>query len=311
MQNEGVRRKRSFLSILNEYKLTYILLSGAVIYTAVFAYAPMFGLIMAFQDFNIFRGFFGSEFVGFDNFVKIFTDRMFIRSIWNTLYFSSVTLFLGFPLPIILALMFNELRGRKFKRITQTISYMPHFLSWISVIALTYALFEMSGMFNDFRVFIMGEGTERINILMDPKYFLGVLFGTHVWKNVGWNSIIFLAAITTVDPVLYEAAKIDGCGKMKQIWHITLPGILPTIMIIFILASGSLVNSNFEQVFGLQNLFTQRDTEVVNTIVYRLGIQQARYSIATAFGLAQGLVAFIIVFVTNFISKKLSSIGIW
>ncbi|MCD9023824.1 ABC transporter permease [Cohnella silvisoli] len=296
---------------VKRYKFLYVLLSGALIWTLVFCYVPMLGIVMSFQDFNIFKGFFGSDFVGFKHFVTIFTDPVFLKAIGNTLLYNSVILFLGFPLPIILALLFNELRGVFFKRAVQTISYLPYFLSWISVVALFYAFFEMDGPFNDLKVMIFGEQIERTNILMDPDNFLGILFWSHIWKNVGWSSVIFLAAIASIDSQLYEAAVMDGAGRWKQVLYITIPGIWPTAMIIFILSSGSLVSSNFEQVFGFQNLYTMEQTQVVNTVVYKLGVQQGNYSLATAFGLAQGVVSFLIVYVVNIITKKFSNIGIW
>ncbi len=305
------RKRGGFFGIIRRYKFLYLLLSGAVIWTIIFSYLPMMGVIMAFQDFNIFKGFLGSKFVGLDNFVRIFTESAFLKAIGNTVLYSAVIQFLGFPAPIILALMFNEIRGRFFKRFAQTISYLPYFLSWISVVALFYAFFEMSGPFNDFKALFLGPDMERTNILMNPDNFLGILFGSNLWKNIGWSSVIFLAAIAGVDPQLYEAAVIDGCGRWKQIIHITLPSIMPTIMIIFILSAGNLVSSNFEQVYGFQNLYTMEQTQVVNTLVYKLGVQQGNYSIATAFGLAQGIVSFLLVFIVNKISKRVSSIGIW
>ncbi|WP_409344914.1 ABC transporter permease [Paenibacillus sp. MBLB4367] len=293
------------------YRFLYLLISGAFIWTVIFCYLPMIGIIMSFQDFNIFKGFWGSPFVGLEHFVTIFTDPMFLKAIGNTLWYSSLILVLGFPLPIILALMFNELRGKYFKRVVQTISYLPYFLSWISVVALFYSFFEMSGPFNDLKVYLFGEGTERTNILMDPDNFAGILFGSHLWKNVGWSSVIFLAAIAGIDSQLYEAAVVDGASRWKQIVHITLPGIMPTAMIIFILNSGGLVTANFEQVFGFQNLYTVEQTQVVNTLVYKLGVQQGNYSLATAFGLAQGIVSFLIVYIVNRVSRKVSSVSIW
>jgi putative aldouronate transport system permease protein len=193
----------------------------------------------------------------------------------------------------------------------QTITYMPHFLSWISVVALFYGFFELYGTWNDIRIFFLGPDTERVNILMDPSNFLGIIFSSNVFKEIGWSTIIFLAAITSIDPQLYEAAKMDGCGKFKQMLYITLPGILPTVMIIFILSSGGIISSNFEQVYGFQNLYTQTSTEVINTIVYKYGIQLGEFSMATAFGLTQGLVSFLILYVVNKISKKVSNVGVW
>ncbi len=309
--NHKPSNRRGLIDKIIRYKLLYLLISGALIWTFVFCYLPMLGIVMAFQDFNIFKGFLGSKFVGFDQFVIIFSDPIFLKAIGNTLLYSSVILFLGFPCPIILALLFNELRGIFFKRVVQTITYLPYFLSWISVIALSYAFFEMSGPFNDFKALLFGEDMERTNILMNPDNFLGILFGSHLWKNLGWSSVIFLAAIAGIDSQLYEAAVVDGCSKWKQVLHITIPGIWPTVMIIFILSSGSLVTANFEQVFGFQNLYTMEQTQVVNTVVYKMGVQQGNYSIATAFGLAQGIVSFLIVYGVNMISKKVSNISIW
>lgn len=306
-----ILQRAGLVNRIARHKLLYLLIFGSVLWTVVFCYLPMLGVVMAFQDFNIFKGFLGSKFVGLDNFKLIFTEPAFLKAIGNTLLYSSVILFLGFPCPVLLALMFNELKGAFFKRLVQTVSYLPYFLSWISVVALFYAFFEMSGPFNDLRALIFGQDVERINILMNPDNFLGIIFGSHLWKNIGWSSVIFLAAIAGIDPQLYEAAVIDGCGRWKQILHITIPGILPTVMIMFILSSGSLVNSNFEQVFGFQNLYTMEQTQVVNTFVYKQGVQQGNYSVATAFGLAQGIVSFLIVYTVNIITKKLSNISIW
>ncbi|GGD98740.1 ABC transporter permease [Paenibacillus nasutitermitis] len=304
-------QRKKWIRKMVRYRFLYLLISGALIWTFIFSYLPMLGIVMAFQDFNIFKGFLGSDFVGFNHFITIFTDPIFLKAIVNTLYYSGVILIVGFPFPIVLALLFNEIRGTLFKRIVQTISYLPYFLSWISVVALFYAFFEMSGPFNDLKAMIFGADMERTNILMDPENFLGILLGSHLWKNVGWSSVIFIAAIAGIDSQLYEAAVVDGCGRWKQMIYITIPGIWPTVMIIFILSSGSLVSANFEQVFGFQNLYTVEQTEVVNTVVYRMGVQQGNYSIATAFGLAQGIVSFLIVYVVNRIAKKLSNIGIW
>lgn len=296
---------------IRRYKLLYFLLLPAFIYTLIFCYLPLPGAVMAFQKYNIIKGFAGSSFVGFDNFIKIFTMDKFLFAIRNTLVYSSVILFLGFPLPIILALMFNELRNMMFKKIVQTISYMPYFLSWASVVALFYTFFAVYGPYNDFRVWLLGEGVERVNILMEPSNFLAIIFGSHLWKSLGWSSVIFLAAIAGIDGSLYEAAVMDGCGRFKQMWYITLPSIMPTAVILLILATGGLVNSNFEQVYGMQNLFTQEQTEVINTLVYRQGLNIGDYSLATALGLLQGAVSFIIVFIVNKIAKRLSGTSIW
>lgn len=305
------RDSSSLIKSLKKNKLRLILLMPAVVLTIIFSYIPMLGLVMAFQEFNIFKGFLGSNFVGFNNFIKIFTNPDLLKAIKNTLLFSSVGLIVGFPLPILLAILFNEIKNNAFKRVVQTISYMPHFLSWISVIAMFYTFFSTYGTFNDFRVWIFGSGVERTNILMNPDYFLPILLLSGIWKGIGWSSVIYLAAISGIDQQLYEAAHMDGCGKFKQIIYITIPSLTTTMLIIFILSLGSLVNSNFEQVYGFQNLFTQDKNEVINTMVYRQGIQNAQYSLATAFGLMQGLVSFLLVSISNKIIKTLSGTGIW
>ena len=294
-----------------KYKYLYMLIAPAVIFVFAFQYATWFGIVTAFQKFDIVKGLFRSDFVGFDNFIQIFKTPKFLFAIKNTLIYSAVNLFCGFPFPVILAILFNEMRTGFFKRFTQTVSYLPHFISWISVITMFYAFFSLEGGFNDLRAAIYGAGVEKINILTNANYFLPIIFLSNLWKNVGWNTVIFLAAITGISPALYEAAKVDGCGKLRQIWHVTLPGIANTVVIVFIISIGGLLNSNFEQVFGFQNIYIQEKTEVISTLVYRQGILGGNYSLATAFGLAQGLVSFLLVFCANKISKKISGIGLW
>ncbi len=306
------KAKRSYTAEqVKKHKFLLMLLAPAVLLVFIFCYLPMGGLIMAFQDYDIIEGITGSKLIGLDNFVTIFTMPKFLKAIKNTLIYSSVNVFIGTPFPIVLALMFNELRNQKFKKVVQTVSYLPYFLSWISVIGMFYAIFATDGFYNQMMTAIFGEAHVAKNILMDPDNFLGVIFWSNQWKNIGWNSIIFLAAITGIDPSLYEAARVDGCSRLKQTFYITLPSIMPTIAIVFIMSTASLVTSNFEQVFGFQNLYTQEQTEVINTLVYRQGIQNAEYSLSTAFGLVQGIVSFMLVFITNKIVKKASGIGIW
>ena len=220
-------------------------------------------------------------------------------------------LFCTTPFPILLALLFNELETDILKKVVQTISYLPYFLSWISVIGMFYAFFPRKERLTISELCLWAPIRERVNILMDSKNFLPILFLSNLWKNVGWSSVIYLAATMGIDPTLYESATVDGCGRLKQVWYITLPGIMPTIIILFIMATGSLVTSNFEQVYGFQNVVVQEQTEVINTLVYRQGIQNAQYSLATAFGVVQGAVSFLIVFVSNAIIKRATGTGIW
>lgn len=305
------RQKISKRARMKRYLFLYLLLLPAILLTIIFNYLPMAGILIAFQDFNIFKGFLGSPFVGFDNFIHVFNLPKFFDAFKNTVFYSFVISYLGFPLPIILAILFNELRNGWFKRLAQTVSYFPHFISWIAVVSLFYTFFSMDGTYNMIRQLILGPEAEKINILMDPNWFLPNLFISNLWKEIGWCTIIFLAAINGIDAQLYEAAIIDGCGRFKRIWHITVPGILPTTMVIFIMSAGSIISANFEQVYGFQNLYVQEQTEIIGTLIYRSGVLNGEFSMATAFGLAQGVASFLIVFVTNRISKKLTEVTIW
>ncbi len=292
-------------------KYAYILILPALIYVTVFAYMPMGGILMAFKNFDIIKGISESPWVGFENFKKVFSDENMLLAVKNTIVYGATILFGAFPFPIILAILFNELRGVRFKKVVQTVSYMPYFLSWVSVISLFYTFLALEGPINQIIGKIVGESYVPVNILMEAEYFLPVIFVSHLWKNVGWSSVIYLASIAGIDPVLYEAAMIDGCGRFKQVWHITLPSIRSTALIVFIMSVGTLFSTNFEQVFGFQNVYTQNSTEVINTLIYRSGIENGNYSQATAFGLAQGLVTVTLTFVANAISKKLAGTSIW
>lgn len=283
-----------------------LMLLPALIITIVFHYIPMSGLIMAFQKFDIFKGLWGSEWVGLDNFIKIFTQNEFTTAILNTLLVSFLNLLICFPAPIVLALLINELRVGKFKKTIQTISYLPHFLSWISVIGFVNLLFGRDGFINDILVAL--GATERPIYLAEQKLFIWFVIGTMFWKNTGWGTVIHLANLSSIDQELYEAASIDGANRLQKIRYITLPHMVPTVMVLMIFEMGTIFNSNFELIYGLQNPYI--DFEVINTIIYQTGIQSGNYSMATALGFAQGLVALVLVFATNWLSKKLTNNGI-
>lgn len=297
--------------VKNANKVMYLLLLPAIISVIVFNFLPFAGIVIAFKDFDVIDGILGSPWVGFDNFIKIFKYPEMLASIKNTLIFSIEGVFGKFPFPIILALLFNEIRNAKFKKFVQTISYFPHFLSWASVCALIYAMFAIDGPVNNIMAKLIGAGYERANILMDSKNFLPVLFFSGLWKELGWSSIIYLAAIAGVDPSMYEAAEVDGCNRFKQVIYITLPSIKTTIVLVLLLGMGSLVTANFEHVYGLQNVYTQNETEVINTLVYRKGIQGGEYSLATAFGLMQGIVSVTLVILANKFSQAVSETSLW
>lgn len=290
-------------------KFLYVLLAPAVLFVFVFAYMPMPGILVAFKDYDVFKGFWGSSWVGLKHVREVFELPMMTQAIGHTALISALTLLVCFPAPIILALLLNELRLQLFKRIAQTLLYLPHFLSWISVIGIAYAFYSMYGPLNDLRLSLLGGEAERIMFLSDPNFFIPNVLLLSLWKETGWSTIIFLAAIASVDPQLYEAACIDGAGRFKQVWHVTLPTILPTVMIMLIFQLGGLFQSNFELIYGLQNPFV--DMEVISTIVYKQGIQQGAYALSTALGFVQGLIALVLTVGANFLSKKLTNSGIW
>lgn len=296
---------------MKKYKFLYLLLAPAILYTVIFNYLPIGGLVMAFQNYDIIGGITKSPFVGFDNFIKVFSNPKMFLAIKNTLIYSSMQLFLRTPFPIAFALLLNEINSKPFKKVTQTISYLPHFLSWISVVGILSTFFESYGTYNDIMASILGAGFERKNILMEAKNFVHVIFWSNIWKGIGWSSIIYLAAMSGIDQAMYEAAIIDGCSRFQRAIYITIPAIAPTILILFIMSMGNLVTSNFEQVYGFQNLYTQDATETINTLVFRMGIQGGEYSLSTAFSLAQRAISFLLVFLSNRIVKKLSGTGIW
>jgi len=308
---ENPKIQNGFFKNIIRHKSVYMLVLPAILCALIFYYLPMGGIIIAFKDFDIIDGVMGSPWVGFQNFIDVFSQPELLDAIWNTLFYGVVLTFGSFPFPIILAILFNELRNMHFKKVVQTVAYMPYFLSWISVVGLFYTLFGTEGVFNTVMANIVGEGYVAKNILLDPKYFLPILFVSNLWKGIGWNSVIFLAAIAGIDPTLYEAATIDGCGRLKQTWHITLPSIKGTVIVMLVMSMGSLITSNFEQVFGFQNVFTQPYTDTINTVIYRSGIQEGKYSLATAFGLSQGIVTLALILLSNALSKKIADTSIW
>lgn len=284
----------------------YILLLPAIILTFFYKYCPMPGLIMAFEDFSIYDGLFGSEWVGLKNIKIIFGKSNFTTAIWNTLSISLLSLVLNFPMPIILALLINEIGNKRFKKFVQTASYLPHFLSWISVVGIVQSLFSREGFVNDVLVFLGAK--ERVAFLAEQGNFIWFVLFTTMWKGVGWGTVIHLANLSSIDPTLYEAADIDGAGHLQKLWHITIPHMIPTVIILLIFQMGGLFGSNFELIYGLQNPFI--DFEVISTIIYNAGLQNGNYSMSTAIGFLEGIVSLFLVLGANWISKKTSGSGI-
>jgi putative aldouronate transport system permease protein len=305
-------RKKRFSSVLKTEWPLYAFLMPAIVVTILFSYLPMFSNIIAFMQYDIFAGWLGlnSPFVGFKNFVTIFKDQEhFYPLVWRTFYYSVVRLVTGQPAPFILALLINELRYRKFKRVVQTIFYLPHFVSWVTIASLAYWFLtsDTEGLINNIRQLLGAQN--RIIYMKYPANMPYLLAITGIIKETGWGTIIYLAAIAGVDAQLYEAAKIDGAGRWKQFKHVTFPSILPTTMILLILSFGSLFSTNFDQLFNLQNPIIQEDTNTINIYTYRTGVLGGKYSIAAAVGLFQGVINAAIMLVVNWASKKVAGYG--
>lgn len=291
-----------------KHKYIYMMLIPVMLYYALFMYGPMYGAIIAFKDFTPKLGITGSPWVGFQHFQDFFNNMYFWRLLRNTLSISLQMLLWGFPAPIILALLINEVVNTKFKRAVQTVSYMPHFISLVVVCGLIKLFTASEGIFND----ILGLfGRERQDMLLDPDMFQPIYVLTSIWQEIGWGSIIYLAALSAVDMELYEAAKIDGAGKWKQTLHVTLPSIMPTIIIMLILRVGKIMNLGFEKIILLYNENVYETADIISTYVYRKGIQEFSYSFSTAVGLFNSVINFLLVFGANTFSKRVGDTSLW
>ncbi|WP_284638392.1 ABC transporter permease [Paenibacillus silviterrae] len=290
-------------------KYLFLMLAPVLLYYIIFEYGPLYGVQIAFKDYRIREGILGSPWVGFKHFIYLFTSSPdFFRIMKNTLLLSFYHIVFGFPAPIVLALLFNEIRIEMFKRITQTISYLPHFLSWVVLSGLLITILSpTTGTVNQLLSMV---GMEPIYFLGDPQYFRFTLVVSSIWKEVGWGTIIYLAALAGVDPALYEAAVMDGANRWKQTWHITLPGIIPVITIMFIFRIGAVLNAGFDQVLNLYSPNTYSVGDILDTYVYRAGLTQLQYSLTAAVGLFKNVVAFTLVLLTNYMVKKLGQEGI-
>ncbi|GMK43608.1 ABC transporter permease [Paenibacillus glycanilyticus] len=283
-----------------------ILTLPAVLWMVIFNYIPMYGVIIAFQEYTPFKGFIHSPWLGFDNFKELFADPTFRESLTNTFKISIAKLVFGFPAPIILSLLLNELAFKRFKRIVQSLTYLPYFVSWVLVVGFMYTLLDPeTGVVSKLLVKLGIIGSD-VMLMGDAHSFLSLVVITEIWKNVGWNSIIYLAAIAGIDPQLYEAAVVDGASRFRRVWHITLPSLKPTIIILLILSIGGLVNSNFDQMFLMQNSMTQDAANVLAVYSYKMGLVSGRFSYGTAIGLFQSLVAFVLMYAANYSSRKLT-----
>ncbi|SFF19697.1 putative aldouronate transport system permease protein [Paenibacillus catalpae] len=300
----NLKRNLSKRIWLQRYLL--ILTLPAVLWMIIFNYIPMYGVIIAFQEYTPFKGFIHSPWLGFDNFKELFNDPTFRESLTNTFKISIAKLVFGFPAPIVLSLLLNELVFKRFKRIVQSLTYLPYFVSWVLVVGFMYTLLDPdTGVISKLLVKLGIVGSD-VMLMGDAHSFLSLVVITEIWKNIGWNSIIYLAAIAGIDPQLYEAAVVDGANRFKRVWHITLPSLKPTIIILLILSIGGLVNSNFDQMFLMQNSMTQDAANVLAVYSYKMGLVSGRFSYGTAIGLFQSLVAFMLMYAANYSSRRLT-----
>lgn len=306
--HKQLSRKKSRLQFLkNDWEL-YLLLLIPFLFVLVFKYGSYIGLTVAFQDYKILKGFDGSKWVGLKNFAKVFATRDFSRAFRNTLLLNGLDLLLGFPAPIILALMLNEVRNIHFKKITQTLLYLPHFLSWVIIGAIAYQLFGLSGIVN---TLITRLGGTSIPFLQENMHWLVSYIVIGVWQTMGWGTIVYLAAITSISPELYEAALVDGANRWQQMLNVTLPSIRPTIVTLLIMNLGRVMGGSFERVYALMNVATTEFTYTIPVLVYRWGLESGKYSQAAALGLFQSVIGLILVIGSDFVAKRLGEDGLF
>ena len=292
----------------------YLMSIPGLLYLVIYKFVPLYGITLAFKDFNLFiadnviSSVVQSPWVGLKHFERIFQEAVFLQVISNTVIISIYKLVFLFPVPIVLAIMMNELRIRWVKRWIQTIIYLPHFLSWVIIFGLFLTLLGSYGLVNQFFNWF---GIETISFFSDPKWFRSLLVFTEGWKEAGWNTILFLAALTAIDPQLYEAAVMDGAGRFRRIWNITLPGIIPVIMLVFVLRIGSVLNAGFEQVLIMYNPGVYEVADIIQTYVYRIGMGKLDFSLSTALGLFESVVAFVLILSSNAACKKWMGKSIW
>lgn len=279
-----------------------------IAYFVVFKYSPMAGLVIAFKNYNFTDGIWGSAWIGFDNFKLLFTNPSMLNILRNTLMLSVLQLVIGFPFPILVALMINEIRSSWFKKSVQTAVFLPHFLNWVIVGGIIITIFaQENGIINYFVKLFFGDS---FPFLYDAGSWLTIFIGSGIWKSAGWGAIIYLAALSAVDQALYEAASLDGANRLKQIWHVSLPAIRPVIFIILILSIGNIMEVGFDQVYVLQNSVVSHISEVISTWNYKVGINGGRFSLATALGFFESMVGLILVLIANGIARRFNN-GLW
>ncbi len=299
---------KRLIRFIGANKGLYLMIVPVLVYYAIFCYGPMYGVVIAFKNFRPGIGILGSPWVGFSNFVDFFTGPYFTRVFSNTLIISATSIIFGFPAPIILALLLNELRGRLFKRVVQTVTYIPHFISLVVVCGMILEFTSNTGIISYALHFF---GLPMNTMLNNPNNFVPIYVISGIWQEVGWGSIIYLAAIIGIDQQQYEAIQIDGGGRWRQLWNITIPGIMPTIIVMLILRMGNIMNVGFEKIILLYNPAIYTTSDVISSYTYRLGLQNFEFSYSTAVGLFNSVINFAFLFLSNWISRKFNDTSLW
>ena len=296
----NVQRKKK--NWQKDWQLHLMILPG-LLFILIFKYMPLGGITIAFKEFLPGKGIWGSPWVGLENFEYMLALPDTKRVMWNTLFIAAAKILINFPVPIIISILLNEVKNHRFKRSVQTIIYLPYFISWVILAGIIQDLFAKEGLINQFLGIF---GAEPVFFLGNKYAFLGVLIGTDVWKNFGYNTVVYLAAITGIDETLYEAAKIDGANRFQQIWNVTLPGIAPIVVLMMILNLGNVLNAGFEQIFNLYNPLVYETADIIDTFVYRISLVEANYSLGTVVGLLKSVVSFILIVTSYKIANKYS-----
>lgn len=289
--------------------MLYFLLLPGIVYYFIFNYIPMYGVVIAFKDFSVVRGIWQSPWIGFQNFAYLFQSNTFYEVFRNSILISFYRLFFGFPAPVLLAILLNEVRRTGYKRVIQTIVYLPHFISWVVIAGLIYNFLSPSRGILNYLIKSLGGSAQPF--LQMSEYFRGIVVVSDIWKNVGWGSIVYLAAMAGIDPELYEAAIIDGATRVQRIRFITIPGILSTVVVLLILRTGYIMRNGFEQIFLLYSPLVYDVADVFETYTYRVGLLEGRFSFATAVGLFQSLIGLVMILVTNKLAKTYGEGGLW
>lgn len=306
--NRREERRRSWKRIVARYDL-YLMLLLPVVWYLIFQYGPMYGVQIAFKDFNPAEGILGSEWIGIENFERFFSSYYFGRLLWNTIGIALLSLLIAFPIPILLALLITEIPSDRFRKVLQNVTYMPHFISVVVIVGmLQLFLNPQSGIVN---LIMKGVGLESIPFMETASWFKTILISSNVWQNMGWASIIYIAALSGINPQLYEAAKVDGASRFRRLWHISLPGIVPIIVIMLILDVGAFMNVGFEKILLMQNDLNKASSDVIQTFIYNNGILQGDYSYSAAIGLFNSAINFVLLIVINGYARRKAETSLW